>query len=80
MYALFVSLLFTVAFIGSIGVIVAMLRTNFDKIITALVGEHLPAGFKAAPILVNAPRRGPRTVRRLAPPPSLAQIRRAAAA
>lgn len=80
MYALFVSLLFTVAFIGSIGVIVAMFRANFDKIITALAGEHLPAGFKAAPVVVSAPRHARRTVRRLAPPPSLAQIRRAAVA
>ncbi len=80
MYALFVSLLFTVAFIGSIGLIAAMVRANFDKIITALAGDHLPEGFKAAPVLVSAPRHAHRTLRRIAPPPSPAQIRRAAVA
>ncbi len=77
MVALIASLLFTVAFLGSLTVIAAMLNAKRDDILSALSGKHLPASVHA-PVIVHAPRHRLRTVRRLAPPPSPVQIRRAA--
>lgn len=80
MYALFVSLLFAGGMIGSLILMATMLRHNADKILSALAGEHLPDGFAPAPVVVSAPRHARRNVRRLGPPPSLAQLHRAAVA
>ncbi len=80
MVAFIASMLFTVAFLGSLAVIGLMVYSKRDTILLALMGEHVPAGSKGAPIRVHVPRHAPRTQRRLAPAPSPAQIRRAAVA
>ncbi len=77
MFAIFASLLFAGAFFGSLLLIVLMVRDKADTILTALMGEHVPAAI--GPVMVHTPRR-PRHSHRLAPPPSAAMIRRAAAA
>lgn len=78
MVAVIASLLFTGAFLGSLAVIGLMLYTKRETILTALAGDHVPAGMKCEPVFVHGPRHAPRRSLRMAPPPSPAQIRRAA--
>lgn len=80
MVAIVASLLFTIAFLGSVGLMAYMLFDRRDTILSALQGNHVPAGFKPSSIVVNTPRHAPRLLRKMAPPPSLSQIRRAAVA
>lgn len=80
MVAFMASMLFTLAFLGSLAVIGLMLYDKRATILLALSGGYIPAGVKSEPVLVRAPRHARRTQRRLAPPPSPVQIRRAAVA